>query len=235
MKKICSSLVLVFTMLFIFSQSAFASELGNSTTEAIPTKDLFSLNASTIVPYAVDPNAVANLTIYASSDSQNSSIPSTSGHAFITIQNYKTTSVTVGKLSGISQYKTVSIGTWGNKAEHEGLWYNLESKFISQGSYPNRVSLSMDLDATQFNTVNSLIVNSDSWSTLGNCTAFAEKVWNAVATSSKQVSNGTFNTPTALRDSIKSKAGYLTGSAVPYHYSVYYANGTGTPTRSANF
>lgn len=236
MRKIFSSLVFSVIMLFVFSQQAFASDF-TSESQAVSQENASvqptGINSSIVVPLAINPGVSAGLSIYASSDAGGSSIPSASGHAFVTISNYKTTSISVGKLSGISQYKTVSVGTWGNKTEHTGLWYNLEALFTSQGSYPNRVSLSMDLTDAQLATVNALIVNGDSWSTSNNCSSFAEKIWNSV--SSTQLSNGTFNTPTALRDSIKSKSGYKTGLAFSYNYLAYYANGTGTPLRSTQY
>ncbi|MFJ7917286.1 MULTISPECIES: hypothetical protein [unclassified Lysinibacillus] len=187
-----------------------------------------------IVPFAKT-NAVAGLTIYASSDADNgSSIPSTSGHAWITVSNYKSTSISVGKLSGIAQYKLISVGTWGNKSEHTGLWYGLESKFVSQGAYSNRVSLSMDLTQAQLDTINSKIINGDSWSTLNNCSSFAVDVWNSVS-SVKLSAGSTIKTPTTLGDSIKSKTGYVSGLGFTHTYKVYYANGTGSPSQSTQW
>lgn len=83
---------------------AFASN--DVTAELDPTLG----ETTDIVPFA-ETNGVAGLTIYASSDADNgSSIPSTSGHAWITVSNYKSTSISVGKLSGIAQYKLISVG-----------------------------------------------------------------------------------------------------------------------------
>ena len=230
MKKILFSTLLLFSLVLLtFSPlKAFAST--DITAELAPSSSAETLD---LEPFA-ETNAVAGLTIYASSDSDNgSSIPSTSGHAWITVSNYKSSSITVGKLSGIAQNKLLSVGTWGNKSEHTGLWYGLESKFVAQGSYSNRVSLSMDLTQAQLDTINSKIVNGDSWSTLNNCASFAVDVWNSV--SSVKLSAGTIKTPTNLRDSIRSKTGYVNGLRFAHTYQVYYANGTGTPTKSSQW
>ncbi|TJY40797.1 hypothetical protein E5161_16800 [Cohnella pontilimi] len=197
-----------------------------------------SVFASTITPQTVNPGAVAELTIYAVSDSPAGNPASDDGHAWVTITNYKTTSITVGTLPGIAQYKTVSVGTWGNKSEHSGVWYNLESKFNFQAhsTYSGRVSLSMDLDSGQLSTVNNYIASHDYYTGLLNCSSFAQDVWNSVAPSNMQVSNGApLNTPTALRDSIKSKSGYITNRSISYDYLVYYGNGYASPIRSTQY
>ena len=110
------------------------------------------------------------------------------------------------------------------------MWYNLEAKYVAQGAYDGRVSLSMELTSAQLDTINKVIEASDSWSELNNCSSFAVKVWNSV--SSVKLSNGTIGTPTNLRDSIKSKSGYWTNLNFTQDYKVYYANGTGAPVLS---
>ncbi len=229
MVKSRRKLVLRFMMICLavfLAAIPFTASAASTTTDAIPT------NRPMIVPFAENPGLAGTLTIFASSSSTNSSIPSADGHAFIKIMNYKSGAITVGKLSGIGQYKSVSLGTWGNKGEHTGLWYNLESKLVSQGGYSDRVSLTMELTDAQLAGINNTIANSDSWANLNNCSSFAIKIWNSV--SSTQLSNGTFNTPTALKSDIVSKGG-VTGTSVPYDYLVYYANGTGAPIRSTQY
>lgn len=202
----------------------------NSETESVLAEPTTLSNLSLISPMAENPGIVAGLRIFASSDAAGSSLPSLDGHAWVVITNYQAGSITIGKLSGISQYKSLSIGTWGNESEHKGLWYNLEAQRVLGGAYASRVSLNMDLNASQLATVNSVIANNDSWSSLNNCSDFAIKVWNSV--SSTSLNNGVFHTPTALRDSIKAQSWYTSGSPFSYDYLVYYAQGTGTPLRS---
>ncbi|WP_025707841.1 hypothetical protein [Paenibacillus graminis] len=154
-------------------------------------------------------------------------------HSFITVKNISASSITIGKLSGIAANKLVSVGTWGNKTEHTGIWYNLEAMFINNYSaYSGRVSHSMYISSTQLSSVNSYIINHDSWSLTNNCSSFAVGLWNSI--SSDDYSAGTINTPQNLYYSIKDGA-YNTNAYVPYDYAVYYAQGTGTPIRSTQF
>lgn len=216
-------LSIIITIFAGFPSFAFASD---NTTKAQSTGILSRL----VTPMGANPGVVANIRIFASSDST-SSIPSASGHAWIVLTNYQSSTATFGQLSNIGQYKSVSIGTWGNQSEHLGVFYDLESYLVYyKSAWPNRVSLSMDLDLGQLQTVNSVIINNDSWSNFNNCSDFASKVWNSV--SSNKVSNGTFHTPTALRDSIKSYSWYSTGSPFSYDYNVYYAQGYSAPQPS---
>lgn len=120
--------------------------------------------------------------------------------------------------------KTVTVGTWGNKNEHTGLWYNLEGYFQnSTNAYANAVSLRVDLSSNLLSTVSQNIKNNDSWTVLSNCSTFATKVWNSVC--STTVSAGVPNTPTATMQSIKSYSNlYSTGVGIPYFGTVYYGN-----------
>ena len=72
----------------------------------------------------VSSSAVAIMRIFAINDGGRSSF-NTSGHAFLSIKNISSSTITVGGLS-VGSGKTVTVGTWGNKNEHTGLWYNLE-------------------------------------------------------------------------------------------------------------
>lgn len=122
----------------------------------------------------------------------------------------------------------------GNKSEHTGLWYNLESYFISKNSaYGNRVSLRVDITQSNLTTLNTHMVGYDKWSATNNCSSFAVSSWNKIC--STTLSAGVINTPKNLANSIKSVSGYSTGFSVPYDYIVYYANGSGTPTASNTY
>lgn len=159
-------------------------------------------------------------------------------HAFITVKNMSQSNINIGKFSGVLPGKTMSIGGWGNKSEHIGLWYNLESYSIYyNSSFPGRVSASYLVTAAQLNTLNSYIINNDRWSLLPinyNCSSFAAGAWNSFVDSSYRLSAGVLNTPRNLSNSIKAKfPGAPIGGAVPYDYLVYFANGTGSPVRSS--
>lgn len=154
-------------------------------------------------------------------------------HAWITVSNTSSSNVTVGKFN-VAAGKTMSLGTWGNKSEHKGLWYNLESYFIkNNSSYGNRVSLRVDLTATNLSALNNTIVGYDKWSVTNNCSSFAVTCWNKVC--STKLSAGVINTPKNLAGSIKGISGYSTGFSVPHNYKVYYANGSSTPILSSTY
>lgn len=156
-------------------------------------------------------------------------------HAFITVRNVSNSNMNVGRFSGIAPGKTMSIGTWGNKSEHTGLWYELESYFVYNNSaYQGRISVAYLLDSGQLNTLNSYITYNDYWSTFTNCSSFAVNAWNNVVDYSYRLGAGVPNTPKNLANSIKAKwpNGYSVGASVTYNYLVYYANGTGSPIRS---
>ncbi len=181
---------------------------------------------------------VATVTVFADADQTGSSGGSSNyyGHAFITVKNNSGSSISVGNLSGIQSNKTVSVGTWGNKAEHTGLWYNLESYFVSQGSYSGRISVSYIMNSSELSTLNSMIINGDYWSYTSNCSTFAQDAWNSVVDPAYELSAGwPIDTPAGLASDIQSVfyGNYSTNAAVPYDYAVYYANGTGTPVRSS--
>lgn len=151
-------------------------------------------------------------------------------HSFITVKNISGSNLTIGGLSGITDGKTVSLGTWGNKSEHKGLWYNLESEMIASfNTYGGRVSTHMWLTKEQLNNLNYFITNRDSWSYTNNCSSFAVRAWNYV--SDNKYSAGSPNTPRNLAFSIRDGA-YSIDVAVPQDYKVYYANGTSAPVKS---
>lgn len=154
-------------------------------------------------------------------------------HAWITVSNISDKNISVGKFS-IGPGKTLAIGTWGNKSEHVGLWYNLESYLIkNNSSYENRVSLRVDLSSTSLESLNSHILGYDTWSKVNNCSSFAVSSWNKVC--STKLSAGLINTPKNLANSIKSIDNYYEGFPVPHNYKVYYAQEYDSPILSVEW
>lgn len=90
-------------------------------------------------------------------------------------------------------------------------------------AYDGRVSLTMNITSSNLTTINNFIKDNDSWSVTNNCSSFASKLWNKVASSSNQVKAGSPNTPNALTDSIKSKSGYKKNKAVSYSGTYGYS------------
>ncbi|MCP1182935.1 hypothetical protein [Paenibacillus sp. 1781tsa1] len=239
-------LLAIFTLAFSTIFPTYASANSNTTvpTEAQPSKATVSSEQpspvvknknGTIIPMAS--SDVAVLTLFSvPNGSTNSSGGSTGSnwgtHSFITVKNVSSSNISVGGLSGIASNKTISVGTWGNKSENEGIFYNLEAKFISENSYNNRVSRSMYLTQSQLNSVNSYIRSHDSWSSLNNCSSFAVGLWNSVSTDTYTA--GFPNTPQNLYNSLRDGA-YTTNAAVPYDYLVYYSDEPNAPKRSNQF
>jgi len=133
-------------------------------------------------------------------------------HSFIALKNISGFVITIGTYD-VDPDDEITVGIWGNKLPHKGLWYNMESYFVNQkDSYTNRVSLSMNIDNTQLETITEIIKSSNRWSCFFNCTNLAAKIWNAV--SSEKLSCGFWNTPSSLANSIKSYEFYETGKPI---------------------
>lgn len=209
------------------SNAVNAAEFGYGQ-NTVPTKSgISAATTRSLTPVAI-------LTVFA--DSTGGSSGYVSGHAFITVKNVSGSSITIGKLSGIANNKTVSLGTWGNKYEHTGLWYNLESYFVyNYGSWSNRKSVSYILTASELSDLNTYVTYNDSWSYLSPCSSFAAAAWNSAVDAGYSLSAGYPSTPANLKSDIMSSFpySYQTGASVPWDYNVYYAQGTGTPVRSS--
>lgn len=175
---------------------------------------------------SVEPRAayVGTLSIFAANDG-GSSAWNTSGHAFIAFKNTSSSAVRVGGLN-VNPGHEITFGSWGNKDAHKGIWYDLESYLANnEGDFGGRVSLSMSVTQSNINTINSLISKNDTWSLFNNCSSFAVKIWNSVA--STTLSAGTPNTPTSLMASIKSKSGYQTNRAIGNTTPIGYVDSNG--------
>ena len=127
-----------------------------------------------------------------------------SGHAWITMRNCTDKTLTVGHLD-VDAGDTISVGTFGNRESHQGIWYNIEAYYNAGAS---SVSKSTYLTLDQFNKVNKKINASNSWSMTNNCSKFAVNVWNSAGLT--QLSAGNVATPQNLYDSIIASGVYNT-------------------------
>lgn len=127
------------------------------------------------------------------------------GHAWLYFENTSKKTVTVGVYK-LKPGDGISVGTFGYiRKEGPGVYYNLESYITNHQGTKGRVSLSQDITAAQLKKVSKKINQFKSkWNVAQNCTYFAEKVWNTVAT----VKLNTAATPLALRNAIRRQAGY---------------------------
>lgn len=126
------------------------------------------------------------------------------GHAWLYFENTSKKTVTVGVYK-LKPGDGISVGTFGYiRKEGPGVYYNLESYITNHQGTKGRVSLSQDITAAQLKKVSKKINQFKSkWNVAQNCTYFAEKVWNTVAT----VKLNTAATPLALRNAIRRQAG----------------------------
>lgn len=154
-------------------------------------------------------SSVATLKIFS-----DGSGPAYGTHAFINIKNNSSNSLNILGTTVRPGY-SITVGTFGNKNDGKGIYTNLEAYFIKNyGAYSARVSLSMDLNSSQLNTVCNTMKNNNKWTYTSNCSCFAAKVWNSVAPKSKQVSAGLIATPATLSKNIKKISGYKTRDSV---------------------
>lgn len=143
------------------------------------------------------------------------------GHSFLQFKNLGNNDIKVGEIT-LSKDEGCTIGTWGNKKPHKGIWYNLESYFHHKNyAYYNRVSLTCYIDSYELERVNLLIDNYDYWTLSYNCTSFSMDIWNSVNPSNK-VSNGWNNTPYKLRKSLLSKRYYEYNRTIYKNTKVFY-------------
>lgn len=144
-----------------------------------------------------------------------------SGHAFVTVKNESGGPIQVGALGDVQPGETVSIGTWGNKSENQGIWYNLESFFVASNplAYSSAVALKKPINGAQLETINEYINSPkrNKWSHLNNCSAFATGLWNSVNDWASDIWAGVVNTPTGAYYSMSQNGSaiYGLGSEIP--------------------
>lgn len=196
------------------------------------------LGGAGALPASAAAAPVAELTLYSdgSAIGTQGSIGVFSGHAFVAVKNVSAKAITVGELEHVLPTDTVTIGTWGNKSEHVGVWYNLESDLIhgNAGAYAT-AALTRNLTKSDLAKLSSYVSKHDSWSVAKNCSYFAMKVWNLVSPWTEDVIAGLPATPAGLFANMTGKANVQTGTAgnIPWtSLGVWYANGKKAPKRS---
>lgn len=171
-------------------------------------------------------NDVARLVIFSydgNSAGATGSSTNFSGHSFLMVENISSSSITVGQMT-VTSGNVLTVGTWGNKDGHKGIWYNLESYFANNGAYSGRVSIEENLTSSELSTLNEFINDNDKWTLFNNCSKFAREAWNSV--SDTQLSSGWPSTPAKLKNSIK-KNSYDVNVSIGYNSNVgYYDDGT---------
>lgn len=201
-RKLSAVISIVLCMSIFFSGSVFAS---NITPKYIPDG--------------------MTLTIHAGYSSESSIGPNDFGHAFISVDNWSGRPITVGKLS-VPSGMSVSLGTWNDDREHEGIYYNREFKLNDRTYW----SYSEQLTDNKLSTLNSFILNNDSWSPSAPCSVFAARAWNSVQ--KLKFNSSYFTLPGDLSSAIEALNGAEYGAPIPSFGKVYHANGNGQLTLS---
>lgn len=129
------------------------------------------------------------------------------GHTFLIFKNIGNSEITIGHMP-LEAGDSVTIGTFGNRSAHEGIWYNIEGY---GGATPPTYALLTGVTYGELIDINKAINDHDSWSITDNCSSFAVDVWNA-GNSGKTLSGGN---PAAVVNSIKRQDGYTTNPTIP--------------------
>lgn len=128
------------------------------------------------------------------------------GHAFVSVKNVTAAPLIVGGYS-VAAGDEVSIGTWGMNA-HWGIWYNVESTYMTLGRYDGRVSMTQQISAGEVDIINAYLKVSDKWTPFKNCSYFAMDLWNSVADKDESVDLGGLVTPSRVAQRIAATEGY---------------------------
>ena len=98
---------------------------------------------------------MAVLRIYTMSDDKGDASINASGHAFVSVTNVSDSDIAVGGLL-IAPGKSLTIGTRGNRNEHSGIWYELESYYMYYipDYYYHLYAMQTSLDADQLAVLN---------------------------------------------------------------------------------
>lgn len=216
MKKVQKIIAMVFLSLII----SLSSLVPISAAEGNPADVVQGFDAS-----SSKISFVATLTIVSYGSGGGSTSSDFNGHALLVVVNTSSKTITVGKKS-VAKGSSVTIGTFGNRSSHKGIWYNVEG-YNTSVLPSSRVGLRTALTGSQLSTLNKKINSSDKWTYTSNCSWFACNVWNSVAPSSYKVSAGTPCTPAKLCTSIKKRSGYIKKPSVPFRSidSIGYYNG----------
>lgn len=111
------------------------------------------------------------------------------GHSFLIVENVSHSEITVGHYD-LPVGETVTIGTFGNRDAHKGIWYNIEGYYERTEGYPSPYAAVTAVTGSELNTMNAAINGHDSWSLLDNCSEFAADVWNSIAPSYVELRGG---------------------------------------------
>ena len=132
------------------------------------------------------------------------------GHAFLIFYNDSDFSIRVGHMT-VEEGDFVTIGSYGNRDAHRGIWYNIEAYRQPSSVY----AYGRPITSAQLESINNTINSRDSYSLIdNNCCHFAVDVWNTgLSNTHNDLAYG--GIPELVVDSIQSKAGHITNYDLP--------------------
>ncbi len=172
-------------------------------------------------------DGVVELTIYAfNGDSERTFLCLNMGHAFVAVTNNSSESITIGALE-VGAGESASIGTWGQSA-HWGVWYNLESEYMSIDRYQGISSITQDITLSQVDMLTQYIQENDYWTFTKNCSYFAVNIWNFVSDECEKIIFDSVATPGGVVNILANSVGYEINKPIENYGSVGYAVGAST-------
>lgn len=129
------------------------------------------------------------------------------GHSFLSVENISDNTINIGKME-VEPKETIAVGTWSISA-HFGVWYNVESNYILEhNKYDGRVSISRGISKNDCEKISQFILENDKWTPFTNCSKFAIKLWNTVATNEEKIKESMICSPSKLKKVIEQFENY---------------------------
>lgn len=149
---------------------------------------------------------VATVTVWACNLKTGSSAPNFTGHSWIEVKNTSKKEITVGRYK-LKAGDSMTVGTWGNKSNGKGIYYNMEAYYHKTiAPYNPRYSYSKTITAKQVKTLSDKINLNNTWTYDRNCTSFSKQVWNSIASSKEKLTGS--NYPSSVSIAITNIKGY---------------------------
>ena len=171
---------------------------------------------------SVDSSDVALISIVADDGKKDSNIILRNyGHAFLVIENISQDILVIGDRE-VLPLESITIGLWNIK-EHFGIWYNIESNYISEyNKYRNRVLITIGINLEDIDSINSEIRACDKWTPIFNCSTFATKLWNLVAEEDEKINDKLLLSPSYLVKEITKFKGHERQKEIITNKNIFY-------------
>lgn len=200
MKKVITSILIIFSLfLFACSPSNLSVREASFPTDSVATLSIFSYNGKGESKFGIK-----NL-----------------GHSFLSLTNTSSSDIELcGKT--LSPGEEIYFGAW-SLSVHFGIWYNVESNYIEfYNKYNGRVSVDKGVTLEEIEKISDFILENDKWSPLNNCSKFAIRLWNSLATDKEKLSENFVNTPAKLIEELKTFENYQVNKPLNFYEDCGY-------------